>query len=145
MTYVTPLKPFTVAVRSGVAGAGWITGADVDGAGALVGAGALLTTTGTDALCLAGAAEVTAAVLDCGVVGSETVSPSGLLPELDEHAASRTSAAAAADEMRAALVKLGELADTQRLEVLQLKSRTATLDDLELQEFQRLTTNRVVT
>ena len=55
-----------------------------------------------------------------------------------------TSAAAACDELRAALVKLGELADTQRLEALQLKSRTATLDDLELQEFQRLTTNRPI-
>jgi DNA primase len=51
-----------------------------------------------------------------------------------------TSAAAAGDELRAALVKLSELADTQRLEALQLKSRTATLDDSELQEFQRLTT-----
>jgi DNA primase len=55
-----------------------------------------------------------------------------------------TGAAAAGDEMRAALVKLGELADTQRLEALQLKSRTATLDDLELQEFQRLTTKQPV-
>jgi len=51
-----------------------------------------------------------------------------------------TSAAAAGDELRAALVKLAELADTQRLEALQLKSRTATLDDSELKEFQRLTT-----
>jgi len=53
-----------------------------------------------------------------------------------------TSAAAAGPELRAALVKLGELADTQRLEALQLKSRSATLDELELQEFQRLTTKR---
>jgi DNA primase len=52
-----------------------------------------------------------------------------------------TNAAAAGDELRAALVRLSELADTQRLEALQLKSRTATLDDSELQEFQRLTTN----
>ena len=51
-----------------------------------------------------------------------------------------TSAAAAGDELRAALLKLAELADTQRLEALQLKSRTATLDATELQEFQRLTT-----
>jgi DNA primase len=51
-----------------------------------------------------------------------------------------TSAAAAGDELRAALVKLGELADTQRLEALELKSRTATLDGSELLEFQRLTT-----
>jgi len=47
---------------------------------------------------------------------------------------------AAGDELRAALLKLSELANTQRLEALQLKSRTATLDDSELQEFQRLTT-----
>jgi DNA primase len=53
-----------------------------------------------------------------------------------------TTAAAAGPELRAALVKLGELADTQRLEALQLKSRTATLDESELQEFQRLTTKR---
>jgi DNA primase len=51
-----------------------------------------------------------------------------------------TSALAAGDELRAALLKLSELANTQRLEALQLKSRTATLDDSELQEFQRLTT-----
>jgi DNA primase len=52
-----------------------------------------------------------------------------------------TNAAAAAAELRASLVKLAELADTQRLQALQLKSRTAALDDSELQEFQRLTTN----
>jgi DNA primase len=56
-----------------------------------------------------------------------------------------TSAAAAGDELRAALVRLSELADTQRLEALELKSRTATLDDSELQEFQRLTTNQPAT
>jgi DNA primase DnaG DnaB-binding len=56
-----------------------------------------------------------------------------------------TSAAAAGDELRAALVKLSELADTQRLEALQLKSRTATLDESELQEFQRLTTKTPTT
>jgi DNA primase len=56
-----------------------------------------------------------------------------------------TSAAAAVDELRAALVKLGELADTQRLEALELKSRTATLDGSELKEFQRLTTNPAAT
>ena len=44
-------------------------------------------------------------------------------------------------ELRAALVKLAELADTQRLQELELKSRVATLDHSELQEFQRLTTN----
>ena len=45
-------------------------------------------------------------------------------------------------ELRAALVKLAELADSQRLQELELKSRSATLDNLELQEFQRLTTNQ---
>ena len=53
-----------------------------------------------------------------------------------------TDAGAAASELRAALVKLGELADTQRLQELELKSRSAELNGLELQEFQRLTTNR---
>jgi DNA primase len=53
-----------------------------------------------------------------------------------------TNAAAAGSELRAALVKLAELADTQRLQELELKSRSATLDNLELQEFQRLTTNQ---
>jgi DNA primase len=53
-----------------------------------------------------------------------------------------TNAAAAGSELRAALVKLAELADTQRLQELELKSRSAELDGLELQEFQRLTTNR---
>ena len=52
-----------------------------------------------------------------------------------------TNAAAAGAELRAALVKLAELADTQRLQELELKSRSAALDNLELQEFQRLTTN----
>jgi DNA primase len=52
-----------------------------------------------------------------------------------------TNAAAAGSELRAALVKLAELADTQRLQELELKSTTATLDHSELQEFQRLTTN----
>jgi DNA primase len=52
-----------------------------------------------------------------------------------------TNAAAAGSELRAALVKLAELADTQRLQELELKSRIATLDESELQEFQRLTTN----
>ena len=50
--------------------------------------------------------------------------------------------AAAGAELRAALVKLAELADSQRLQELELKSRGATLDELELKEFQRLTTNR---
>src|ERR1700722_14622364 len=53
-----------------------------------------------------------------------------------------TDAAAAGAELRAALVKLAELADTQRLEALQLKSRTAALDASELQEFHKLTTKR---
>ena len=53
-----------------------------------------------------------------------------------------TNVAAAGSELRAALVKLAELADTQRLQELELKSRSATLDNLELQEFQRLTTNQ---
>jgi DNA primase len=52
-----------------------------------------------------------------------------------------TNAAAAASELRAALVKLAELADTQRLQALELKSRSAALNDSEIQEFQRLTTN----
>jgi DNA primase len=52
-----------------------------------------------------------------------------------------TNAAAAGSELRAALVKLAELADTQRLQELELKSRVASLDHSELQEFQRLTTN----
>ena len=56
-----------------------------------------------------------------------------------------TNVAAAGSELRAALVKLAELADTQRLQELELKSRSATLDNLELQEFQRLTTNQPAT
>ena len=52
-----------------------------------------------------------------------------------------TNVAAAGSELRAALLKLAELADTQRLQELENKSRTATLDNSELQEFQRLTTN----
>jgi DNA primase len=54
-----------------------------------------------------------------------------------------TSAAAAGSELHAALAKLAELADTQRLQELELKSRSTTLDGPELQEFQRLTTKRV--
>jgi DNA primase len=53
-----------------------------------------------------------------------------------------TDAAAAGSELRAALVKLGELADTQRLQELEAKSRSATLNESELLEFQRLTTNQ---
>jgi DNA primase len=53
-----------------------------------------------------------------------------------------TDAAAAGAELRAALVKLAELADTQRLQALQSKSRTAALDTSELQEFHTLTTKR---
>ena len=37
------------------------------------------------------------------------------------------------------LSSCGELADTQRLQALEAKSRSAALDDSELQEFQRLT------
>ena len=53
-----------------------------------------------------------------------------------------TNVGAAGAELRAALVKLAELADSQRLQELELKSRGATLNELELKEFQRLTTNR---
>jgi hypothetical protein len=52
-----------------------------------------------------------------------------------------TNVAAAASELRAALVKLAELANTQRLQELELKSRSSALDEIELQEFQRLTTS----
>jgi DNA primase DnaG DnaB-binding len=52
-----------------------------------------------------------------------------------------TNAAAAGSELHAALVKLGELADTQRLQELEAKSRSAALNASELLEFQRLTTS----
>jgi len=49
-----------------------------------------------------------------------------------------TDAAAAAGELRAALVKLGVLAAERRLEALEAKSRTGSLTQDELFEFQRL-------
>jgi DNA primase len=49
-----------------------------------------------------------------------------------------TDPAAATGELRAALVKLARLADTQRLEQLQEKSRSGPLDAAEKLEFQRL-------
>jgi DNA primase len=49
-----------------------------------------------------------------------------------------TDPAAASGELRAALVKLARLADTQRLEQLQEKSRAGPLDAAEKLEFQRL-------
>jgi DNA primase len=52
------------------------------------------------------------------------------------------NANAATGELRAALVKLGELADIQRLDVLQAKIGAGGLNQDELQEFQRLTMRR---
>ncbi len=49
-----------------------------------------------------------------------------------------TDAAAAAGELRAALVKLADLAAERRLEMLEAKSRNAPLTADELKEFQRL-------
>jgi DNA primase len=49
-----------------------------------------------------------------------------------------TDTAAAADELRAALVKLADQAAGRRLEALEAKSRNGSLDASELQEFQRL-------
>jgi DNA primase len=49
-----------------------------------------------------------------------------------------TEASAAAEELRAALTKLARLADTQRLQALQEKSRAGPLDAAEKLEFQRL-------
>ncbi len=49
-----------------------------------------------------------------------------------------TDTAAAADELRAALVKLADQAAGRRLEALEAKSRNGPLDASELQEFQRL-------
>ena len=49
-----------------------------------------------------------------------------------------TDAAAAAGELRAALVKLADLAAQRRLETLEAKSRTGPLTEEELKEFQRL-------
>jgi DNA primase len=50
-----------------------------------------------------------------------------------------TTVPAAAAELRAALTRLGELANSRRLQELELKSRSAQLDDKELQEFHTLT------
>jgi len=49
-----------------------------------------------------------------------------------------TGAAAAAEELRAALLKLAEQAAGRRLEVLEAKSRSGSLAADEIQEFQRL-------
>jgi hypothetical protein len=49
-----------------------------------------------------------------------------------------TGAAAAAGELRAALLKLADLASGRRLEALEAKSRSGTLEADEVQEFQRL-------
>lgn len=56
-----------------------------------------------------------------------------------------TDAAAAAGELRAALLKLGELADSQLFEALKAKAGSAGMDSLdaaELVEFKRLATRR---
>jgi DNA primase len=50
-----------------------------------------------------------------------------------------TTTAAAAAELRAALAKLAELANSQRLQELELKSKSAQLEGPELQEFHMLT------
>jgi DNA primase len=50
-----------------------------------------------------------------------------------------TTTAAAAAELRAALARLGELASSRRLQELELKSKSAQLEDSELQEFHTLT------
>jgi len=52
-----------------------------------------------------------------------------------------TDAAAAAGELRAALVKLAELAAEKRLQALEAKSRSGPLTSDELMEFQRLMSN----
>jgi DNA primase len=52
-----------------------------------------------------------------------------------------TDAAAAAGELRAALVKLAELAAEKRLQALEAKSRSGPLTNDELLEFQRLMSN----
>ena len=49
-----------------------------------------------------------------------------------------TDAAAAAGELRGALVKLADLAAERRLQALEAKSRAGPLTSNELQEFQRL-------
>lgn len=53
-----------------------------------------------------------------------------------------SEAGPAAGELKAALGKLAELVDAQRLEALEAKSRTARLDTNELLEFQRLVARR---
>ena len=50
-----------------------------------------------------------------------------------------TTTAAAAAELRAALARLGELTSSRRLQELELKSKSAQLEDSELQEFHTLT------
>jgi DNA primase len=50
-----------------------------------------------------------------------------------------TTAAAAAAELRAALAKLAEYADSRRLQELELKSKSVTLESSEMQEFHKLT------
>jgi DNA primase len=50
-----------------------------------------------------------------------------------------TTAPAAATELRAAIAKLAEFANTRRLQELELKSKSSTLEGHELQEFHRLT------
>ena len=49
-----------------------------------------------------------------------------------------TDAAAAAGELRGALVKLADLAAERRLQALEAKSRSGALTEHELEEFQRL-------
>jgi DNA primase len=49
-----------------------------------------------------------------------------------------TDAAAAAGELRAALVKLADLAAERRLQALEAKSREGPLNEDEIKEFQRL-------
>jgi DNA primase len=60
------------------------------------------------------------------------------LPKLLEREEVITDSAAAAGELRAALVKLAEQASARRLEALEAKSRSAPLDSSELVEFQQL-------
>jgi hypothetical protein len=49
-----------------------------------------------------------------------------------------TSATVAAAELRGAVVRLADLTAGRRLEALEAKSRTASLNEEELKEFQRL-------
>jgi DNA primase len=79
-------------------------------------------------------AQISAQVIQrwAGREGSES------LQKLLEREEVITDAAAAAGELRAALVKLAELAAERRLEALEAKSRGGTLTADELKEFQRL-------